>query len=259
MSVSLSLLSATHSTLSAPIVLLHGWGCDSRIWQPLLPLFAQRADLIVVDISYIGESAESLCEQLVSALPARFYLCGWSLGGMLATRIAAIFPERVCGLITLASNACFVASADWPIAMATDTFKAFFAEIEQNPLKGLKRFALLEIHGDEFAKQQLQWLVGLSTNTITLENLLAGLSMLETLDNTALLAAITCPALYIFGEKDSLVPVAAMERFQKIANEQQSVRSIPQRGHLLHYPVDTLWPHVDNFLSAASAVSVSHD
>ena len=77
---------------AAPLVLLHGWGLDSRVWDALLPHLIEQAPqlpLLAVDLpgyrgtSYAAEDAQAVARALAEQLPAGCTLAGWSLGGML--------------------------------------------------------------------------------------------------------------------------------------------------------------------------------
>jgi pimeloyl-[acyl-carrier protein] methyl ester esterase len=74
-------------------------------------------------------------------LPDNAWLGGWSLGGMLASELAARRGERCCGLVTLASNPRFVAHEDWPSAMPAQTFDGFLAGCHADTQVTLKRFS----------------------------------------------------------------------------------------------------------------------
>jgi len=234
------------------IVLLHGWGCDGRIWQSLTPFLERYAEIECVDINKHIEKAviskkpfsevavDSVVKSIAAQLPEQSILCGWSLGGMLAVQLAARYPEKVIALITLASNAVFVANKEWPEAMPAATFDQFFSLFKKNPKSALKRFMLLEIHGDKNAKMQLLYLQSLASemeiNDVNANTLEAGLELLASIDNTALLEKIKCPALSVFGENDALVPVSTTELIQTKINADQMVSVLENSGHILPYP-----------------------
>src|SRR5690606_33285120 len=98
-----------------PLVLIHGWGCDSGTWHPLIPALQELGNVFALDLPGFGAAPpledftlEAVLQQLEQSLPPRAILVGWSLGGMLATALAARCPERVTRLVTMASNLCFV-------------------------------------------------------------------------------------------------------------------------------------------------------
>ena len=77
------------------------------------------AEVIPVDLPGFGTAPaipdftlDAVSDQLASQLPANCVLMGWSLGGMLAMHLAARYPQQVKGVITLATNAKFVATDD---------------------------------------------------------------------------------------------------------------------------------------------------
>ncbi len=255
------------SQLSAPIVLLHGWGCDSQVWQPLLPFFKQWSDVITIDLVYKNKTADSLCNEIIEQLPTRFMLCGWSLGGMLATRLAARYPEKVDGLITLASNASFVARDHWPDGMPVDTYEGFYSLFQKSAKQGLKRFSLLQVHGDVESKQQMQWLQSLSTtNNNDDEDLLVGLDLLASMDNCEFIPSIACSSLYLFGEKDTLVSVQSAQAVELLVSSLnssaketvfQKIEVAENCGHVLPYSLSTIEPLLDNFLQRLVSTDVS--
>lgn len=240
--------------VSMPIVLLHGWGCDSRIWQPLIPCLSQWADVITIDLVYSDITADALCASIAQLLPEKSIVCGWSLGGMLAARIAAQYPEKVCGLLALSANAAFVAQAEWSEAMAPEVFEQFFTLVKSRFAQGLKRFLLLETHGDKQAKTQLQWLRSLFEYTKSdNKNLVAGLNLLSSINNVSIVPQVCCPASYLFGENDALVPVSAANLFNPLLHDQQETKVFSGRGHLLHFPVQELEVYIEAFLAKVNA------
>ena len=133
---------------------------------------------------------------------------------MFATAIAAKYPERVSALITVASNAVFVADEVWPAAMPSADFLAFEAAIEKNVVKGLRRFRSLQLLGDQRA-DSVAAILRRQPIPVNASALTQGLKYLNALDNCAALAAIRCPVIHVFGSEDALVPVASAELFER--------------------------------------------
>ncbi|MEW7315285.1 alpha/beta hydrolase [Buttiauxella gaviniae] len=86
----------------APLVMLGGTLCNSRLWQPVIE------QLNVTHFSCItltaGDCAETLASQLLAVLPPRFCLAGFSLGAIVALQMVALAPERIVGLALLSVN-----------------------------------------------------------------------------------------------------------------------------------------------------------
>src|ERR1700676_4457936 len=90
-----------------PLVLLHGWGWHSGIWQPLLPELAKYYQITMIDLPGCGHSVllsdsynlEILATQLLQVAPPLATWLGWSLGGLIAMWMALHYPARVNKLI----------------------------------------------------------------------------------------------------------------------------------------------------------------
>lgn len=191
------------------LILLPGWGLDGAVLQPLADALGYELSVQVPALPRLGSAATAdWLDELDTRLPHDCWLAGWSLGGMLATALAARRGERCRGLITLASNACFVASDSWPTAMQAQTYAAFYESCQENPGATLKRFAMLCAQGGADARgllRQLQSHLSSSDESA----LLAGLRLLANLDSRAALAAYSGPQLHLLAEQDALVPAAA--------------------------------------------------
>lgn len=147
-------------------------------------------------------------EALDASLPTDVWLGGWSLGGMLAAELAARRDGRCRGLVSLAGNLRFVASGEWPEAMAPETFRAFREGCAQDAGQTLKRFGLLCSQGAGDPRGLARQLAS-GTAAQPPEQLLAGLDALAVLDTRAALQVFNGPQLHLFAGGDALVPPAA--------------------------------------------------
>ncbi len=236
---------------SETLVLIHGWGCDGRSWLPILDQLSERYEIMTVSLpGYSNSLAELMSSDEFLAtcaeqLPDRFTLLGWSLGGMLATRLAARIPQRVHGLVTLASNLQFVESEDWPLAMSREDFSAFVQGFDSSPNVTLKRFAGLMSKGDQCERKLLKnlrqhcadsWNQSLHNGDEKLvqHQWAETLQWLAQLNNSEHFSRLTVPGLHLFADNDALVPSTIAESLHEL-NSSQSVKTISDSSHALHW------------------------
>jgi len=95
------------------LVLLHGFGGTHHAWDRVVAqLDSQRYRPLALDLPGHGEAVShsgpvtfQMCvEAVLAASPERFALCGYSMGGRIALHVALAAPERVSGLILIASS-----------------------------------------------------------------------------------------------------------------------------------------------------------
>lgn len=233
-----------------PIVLLHGWGGNSETWQPVLEGLREFSDVLTLDLpGFDGEqvidvSFDEVVKSIVSCLPPHSVLMGWSLGGMLATHIAAAFPNRISALVTMASNLCFSEKEGWPAAMPLATFKQFRESFSTAQLPALKRFMGLVSQGDERERAVLKALreqVKTQSKNIS-PQWLNSLDMLNAFDNREKFSQLSVPGLHVLGGSDALVPSSAASAIRSL-NPRQEVLVFPGVAHAPH------WSNPDELLA----------
>ena len=194
------------------LILLPGWGLGISPLEPLATALRGLDEHLRVEIEPLPvlESAQldEWLDELDSMLPDNVWLGGWSLGGMLASELAARRADRCCGLVTLASNPSFVTRADWPAAMPSETFAAFVSSFGDAPNTTLKRFSLLCAQGAVDSRSMAQLLLSVAPNAQP-STLLAGLELLGQMDTRPALQAFNGPQLHLFAGADGLVPAEA--------------------------------------------------
>ncbi len=174
------------------LVLVHGWGIHSGIWEDVIEALVDDYRVTYLDLPGYGYSRfagsghglESLSRTLAAAAPPKAVWIGWSLGGMIAQRLAIDAPERVAKLVLVGSSPCFVRRPDWPHALDYRMLHAFAENLSRDYRATLKRFLALEVHGGEHEVallRQLRELVFQHGEPDT-EALRAGLTILETAD-----------------------------------------------------------------------------
>ncbi len=196
------------------LILLPGWGLGTAPLQPLAEALRGLDPRLHVDIEPLPtlDSSDPVdwLDELDATLPQDAWLGGWSLGGMLATELAARRGERCSGLLTLASNLRFVAESDWPVAMPAETFKTFRQGCDADAAATLKRFTLLCAQGAADARSLSRQLLGAAPQPQS-ATLLAGLDLLANLDTRAALQVFVGPQLHLFAGADALVPAIAAQ------------------------------------------------
>lgn len=233
-------------TTNIPVILLHGWGFSSRIWRPLITLLADQhhADAFAIDLPGFGsayheplpenpaDALEQTLQYILEQLPEKSVLCGWSLGGMLALQIAARWPDRVAGIITLGSNLYFTDTENWP-GMPAEDYAEFCKRFAAQPEKTWRRFLSLQARGDDSAPTVFTLLELLADYTdINPKTASTLLAVLGVIDNRKAFADIAVSGLHITGEQDAITPVTIHQQMQRINPAQQSVR-VSGCGHAL--------------------------
>lgn len=201
------------------LVLLHGWGLNGALFDGLTPALAGRFRVHALDLPGHGRSPqvggagdlEGLARRVAEHLPESCAVLGWSLGGMLATRIAALFPARVRALVCVATTPRFLNARDWAHGVDEAVLADLARAVRKDPLAAVRDFLSFELRGDERPLETLRELKRalLAHPPPTRAALLAGIEMLRATDLRRELARVVAPTLVVGGLLDRLTPPTA--------------------------------------------------
>ena len=219
------------------VILLHGLGGSSQVWQFNIAALAEKYHVVVPDQIGFGKSDKPLvnyrirtyvdfldqfCKQLGIE---RASLVGNSMGGWIATAFTAAFPDRVDKLV-------LVDAAGYAPPKDLDT-RSFYG-LNPTTREGMKvlvakvfynKLFLTDAAIDQAIATRLAAGDGYTINSIT-ESIIRGEDFLDDAVKT-----IKRPTLIIWGRQDGLVPLAEGEHFNKdIAGSKLVV--FDQCGHM---------------------------
>lgn len=232
--------------MNIPILILHGWGSSSQAWEkpkklledagyqvfvPDLPGFgkepAPKNPWGVSDyINFVLEGVDTIpplrCER-----KRKFVLVGHSFGGRVAIKLAAQYPEKIEKLILTGAAGPRFATLKEKIKV--ETF-AFIAKIG-----GLAFYVFPFTVFKPLAKKVLYWWSG-GKDYYHMENHALKETFKKVIyeDLTPYLEKIKVPTFLIWGEKDSMIPLAyayLMHRQIKISK----LKIIKEANHVFPY------------------------
>ena len=208
------------------LVLLHGWGVNSGVWQFVSERLESQFRVSYIDLPGFGLNAEnfpetydidSIADKVSKHLPTRCILLGWSLGGLIAQKIALKNSTVVRKLILLACSPKFVGDSDWP-GVDLKVLAFFQQQLSQDFSKTLSRFLAIQAMGSATAKADVKHIKSAieQNPNPSLAALKGGLKILAECDFRTQLNEIQIPTHWMFGKMDSLVPVDVCKQLADI-------------------------------------------
>jgi pimeloyl-[acyl-carrier protein] methyl ester esterase len=235
-------MSALYSETSGsgpPLVLLHGWGMNLRVFDPLRDALAAHFTVTALDLPGHGRSpwpqslsSAQLLALLGAQLPRGGTLAGWSLGGQLCMQLAADPALDVRRLVLIASTPRFVSGADWPHGLAAQTVEQFAAQLARDPEATVASFLELQVRGSAASGTVLQSLTrSLREHGRAQPAALAfGLQQLQQNDLRAAARQLSMAALVIAGEYDRVTPPGAAAELSRLL-PCAALRLLRRAGH----------------------------
>ncbi|HEX4024736.1 MAG TPA: alpha/beta fold hydrolase [Steroidobacteraceae bacterium] len=254
-------LYAEISGAGAPLVLLHGWAMNLRVFDGLRSRLAGRYAVSALDLPGHGASAwpadcsparalELIGAALTAAVPPEATLIGWSLGGQLALMLAA--ARRARRLVLIASTARFAQAQGWEHGLTAATLQQFAHSLERDAGQTLAGFIDLQARGSRHAAAVRAALHGaLETHgRAALPALRAGLALLADNDLRECARELKIPVLVIAGQNDCVVPLNASQALAALLPRAQ-LQVMQRAGHapFLSHP-DEVAAAVLQFLAA---------
>jgi len=221
------------------IVFLHGWAMNSAVWQPCLQQLPGWIKPLCIDLPGYGESVDvdagtldEYVEHVAQQIARPAILVGWSLGGLVSLKLAQRYPEKVSALFQVATNPKFVQGEDWRSAIEASVFEQFASSLEKDRVKTIRRFLALQVRGTDTSMQtvrELQRAID-ERGLPKIEALFAGLKILSGTDLIETVPQLECPAIWLLGEKDALVPLELAQALKQMSSN-IDVQIQPGAGH----------------------------
>lgn len=223
-----------------PLVLVHGFPLDSRMWLPQKEFLQGRRPVLLPDLPGFGRSPDparsASIDGYASALKGELdrrdignvVLAGFSMGGYTALAFAEHYPERLAALVL--ANTRAAADSEEGRAARTQAMERVreadpVALAEETPAKLLCKRSLHE------RPELVRW-VDHIVRTQRTSGVVGGLeAMRDRPDRTALLPHIKCPVLVVGGEMDPIVPAEEV-REMAAAVPGGRLKFIAGSGHL---------------------------
>jgi pimeloyl-[acyl-carrier protein] methyl ester esterase len=201
-----------------PLVMIHGWGMHSGVWAAIIKRLQSKYMLYLVDLPGHGFSRpiepyhlHALADEVAQVIPGVSDVLGWSLGGVVAQRIALNQPDRIRRLILCGSTPCFVQKPNWDAGIDPTDFGTFAQNVNRDYKGTILQFLTLQCMKANDARATIKQLrLGFDARpTPTQTTLQRALHILLESDLRAEISQIRKPTLLIHGDRDTLAPVQA--------------------------------------------------
>lgn len=252
-----------------PVVLLHGWGFDHRIWDRQVRVLAESGrTALVVDLRGHGRSdsplgsyalhrlAEDVRAVFVELCLPAAVLVGWSLGGVTAMRLALDAPQLLSRLVLVGSNGVATSRQDGypfghPAAAHLPALMAAELDDRLSARRDLIRSAFASAPDDRI----VEYLLTLTLDTPSWAGAASLATLLEA-NQVAEAPTLSVPTTQIIGECD---PVFSRRGAGWLADRIAGLEQIILDG-CGHYPMIESPDAFDKaLLSAVSQEPAAHD
>lgn len=238
-------------------LLVHGWGMNHSVWQPVLdklpdwldaraldlPGHGQRPDASFTDLWSLSEDLQAQCAAFKQQ-NRPLILLGWSLGALPCLQIAIDKLAQVDGLLLVSSSPCFVTRPGWTAGVDGEIFNRFAQSLNADFSGTIRRFLSLQVRGPESGSASGP-ASGPASGRAILRDLRArvlaqprpsqacldaGLAILQQVDLRSQLADIPLPVSWALGAQDGLVSIELAAALTTLM-PQADVRQYASAGH----------------------------
>lgn len=193
-----------------PLVLLHGYPLDHRIWDQVVPLLEDDFDIILPDLRGFGQSEVVEAQYTIGDMAAdvaalldelgieNTYIAGHSMGGYISLAFVRDHRERVLGLGLIASQAL----GDSPERKAGRYASA--EEIMRTGVEPVVEGMTPKLTPNEQVQAYVRDVIA-EQHPTGLANAMKAMG--ERFDSTLILNTFRFPVVLVHGDADELIPV----------------------------------------------------
>jgi len=242
------------------LVLIHGWGMHSGIWEPIIDRFSNQYTLHLVDIPGMGKSdvinpydLDHVTEEISKALPPSFDILGWSLGSLIAIKMSLMYPKKIHRIVLVGGTPCFINQTDWSYGVDVRDFNNFANKLFKNYKSTMINFYILQLMHSKNSKLIIKKLKEMEAveNPPEIKSLQLGLDILLNNDLRNDINKIKHQTLLITGDMDRLTPKSASMWLESHLKESQ-LKLIKGASHIPFLShSDEFFNYLDQFLLAA--------
>ncbi|SUE28829.1 hydrolase [Nocardia farcinica] len=203
-----------------PVLLIHGWSLSSEAWDRQIRVLAERGHRVLAmdlrghggsDAPLDGYEIESLAADAADVLAASgassAAVVGWSLGGMVALRLASDHTALVERVVLVASNGVAASrTPSFPFGVPADGPLNAILAAEHDDRIALRRSAVGDPFEEKPAPHVLDWLHRISLRTPSWSARAAMRTLLCT-DQVDILDSVRIPVTQIIGTADPALSV----------------------------------------------------
>ncbi len=236
------------------IVFLHGLLGSSKSWAFQFDHFAGRYRTIAWDAPGFGQSGMvsvsidayvDALREFVAGIGPRVSLIGHSMGGAVATRFAARYPDLVARLVLSCSHAGYGAPASAPMSAK---FERRMREFDDLGPTAYGRNRARDLLPESISTEVFDYAAEIASETHP-EGLRRATRMLQLADNRPLLPTLKMPVLILTGELDTDVQPGLRADLLRLTPTTRHV-DMPGLGHAPYFEAPSYYNNlIDQFLS----------
>lgn len=222
-----------------PLVLLHGFLCDSRCWRAQLSGLADQFTVLAWDAPGAGLSsdppdsftvtdwADALAGFLDDLDFQHAHVLGLSWGGLLAQEFYRLYPSRIDRLVLADTY------AGWKGSLSADTVEKRRARCYRDALRPARQVVAEWVPVEFFNNASVELAAEMASVVADFHPLgfrLMTRALADT-DTSGLLSTITVPTLLVWGNGDLRSPLSVAQQFLEAIPRSKLV-VIPDAGHV---------------------------
>lgn len=215
-------LAYAHHGEGEPVVLIHGFPLDHSIWEEVVGYLQDNCQLIVPDLRGFGHSSspassyslEDMASDIAGLLDhlglEKARLVGHSMGGYIALAFARLYPNRVAGLVLVASQ---------PQGDSPEQKKGRYetaGRVAEEGVNVVLEQMLAKLSADKGIQASISKIIT-SQDPLGVAGALR--AMAERSDSSPVLSGARFPILILHGDNDQLIPIQRAHSMKELSNK----------------------------------------
>ena len=211
------------------LVMIHGAGGHSQVWQPQTHLLSDSLNTLALDLPRYGESSgeaeydlDRYAEWLIECLSAVFreppFLMGHSMGGAIAQKAALLKPDSMRGIILVGTG---------PRLQVAPAFLEGLRQNFESTVDTLIGFAYASGADSLLIEEGAKLMKEAGSNVVY-----GDFSACNRFDVRKEVGKIKIPCLILCGDEDKLTPPALSKKLNDVI-EGSRLEIVPAAGHMV--------------------------